>query len=574
MLAGVEGAESGRRSLADAARFTAHGLIWVTILIPVVIELAHGWHALGDDAAIAIRSFQVFSHQSPLLGLYSKASRSVSTPLYDLGPAPYWLLAVPVVLDHAHGVLWGSALVGGVVLSLSVEALWRTRMRAGSLLVAFVVVDLAWRAPTVFSNPAWNAYIGLMFLVASVALAWVVAGGSLNWWPLLVLTASVAAQSHLIFAAPAVLLVVAAPAVRLVSDRSRTGLAWVLGGGLVGMVVWALPIWQQVTDHPGNMTQLLRADNGLPRVGFRFGLQAMAWASTPAPIWARRVPDAPGYPGVHSTASMIQSHAALVGAAVVVLLIGVTVVARRCGLSELSSLSAVTLALGVGLVVSFSAFPHDAELETLNYLVDPWWIFGVLLWVTAGWVVIECATRALDHRARSVAPAPTASRAAVPLSDIEPSVPPAVEGPGTSGHPDRSPALRSRAMWVMGVLAVTAIGVVGWTEVASPPGLPGADRAEVTTVQRYFGSHVPRGPVTIDVVDPQFVDVAGIAWQLIMDGWSPGYSGGSAMQITGLYRPSRHGWPTVVVTSDGRAVGNCLVHGTQCGSQVSMHPAG
>lgn len=571
MLAPVEGREDHQRWLATSARFVSHGVLWVTILVPVVIELAHGWHPLGDDAAIAIRSFQVLSHNSPLLGLYSKASRSVAAPLYDLGPAPYWILAIPVSLDHAHGLLWGSALVCGAVLSLTVEALWRTRVRAGVLLVAFLVVDLAWRAPGVLINPEWNAYFGLVFLVASVALAWAVAEGSLNWWPLLVLTGSVAAQSHLVFAAPALLLVVASPVIRFVVDRSRTGLRWAVGGGVVGIVVWALPVWQQLADHPGNMTQLLHADNGLPTVGARFGLQSLAWASSPFPIWARSVPGDLGYPGAHSTASMIQSHSALAGVAVLALLVVVALLAYRRGRTGLFSLSAVTLVLGVGLVVSFSAFPSDAELQNLDYLVDSWWILGTLLWVVAGWAVVEVVTWELDRRRAVVAPAMSASMASILLSDSPQPVPREMQAPPPSRSAEGSARRVSGPLWALGLLAVAVIGIVGWTQVASPPGLARTDQDEVATVQRYFQSQVPRGPVAIEAVGPQLIDAAGIAWQLIGSGWSPGYSGGLATQTTGLYRPVSRGWPTVVLTSDSTAVENCLLHGTDCGSQVSIH---
>ena len=60
--------------------------------------------------------------------------------------------------------------------------------------------------------PSWNPWFGMMFFIAALAAAWAVMSGHRGWWPALVVTASVAAQAHLMFAlasVPVVLTVLA-----------------------------------------------------------------------------------------------------------------------------------------------------------------------------------------------------------------------------------------------------------------------------------------------------------------------------------------------------------------------------
>ena len=78
--------------------------------------------------------------------------------------------------------------------------MWTLRRPVACVAVALAVVDLAWTAPSVFAHQIWNANFGLVFLLASIVLAWAVAVGSFGWWPVLVFTASVTVQAQLFYA--------------------------------------------------------------------------------------------------------------------------------------------------------------------------------------------------------------------------------------------------------------------------------------------------------------------------------------------------------------------------------------
>lgn len=196
-------------------RLWTHLTIWVLVLAPVVIEIHHGWRAIQDNATISIRSYQVLSLHPPLLGQLSTLSLDTGHFLYAPGPLQYWLLAIPVHLDPSNGALCGAAMLVGFALSLSVEGLWRNGDRWACGIVGLATFGIACLLPAVLAEPSWNPYFGLCFMVASIALAWVVASGSLGWWPWLVATSSVAVQSHIFFVFFAMGLVVGAPLIGL-----------------------------------------------------------------------------------------------------------------------------------------------------------------------------------------------------------------------------------------------------------------------------------------------------------------------------------------------------------------------
>jgi hypothetical protein len=57
---------------------------------------------------IAIRSWAVFSSRPPVAGEFSQASGCAGHVAFHPGPLLYWMLAVPVRIDPAHGMLWGA----------------------------------------------------------------------------------------------------------------------------------------------------------------------------------------------------------------------------------------------------------------------------------------------------------------------------------------------------------------------------------------------------------------------------------------------------------------------------------
>jgi hypothetical protein len=474
-------------------------VVWAAVLTPMAVTLAKGWAAFGDDAGIAARAYQSLSLHPPLVGMYSAASGGPGHYLYDPGPLLFWLLAVPVRIDPAHGVVWGAALLGGAALSLAVEVVWSTGLWLGCSVVAFVAVDLLWLNPDVFEHLAWNAYFPIPFLIASVALAWAVASGSWKWWPVLVVTASVAAQSHLIFTLPAAALVVVAPLVGLAVAGRPTRYRWLVVGLGLGLLCWLAPILQNF-DRRGNLSALLSSGHGQPTLGAHAGLKLLAIAGTPWPIW---LTDPPA--GYFPLLRLVKQSSPGVGVAILAVLVVIAIVAGLRRRPRLSALASVVVTCSAGLVVSFWIFPTKNTLS-LVYLIPIFWVVGVLLWVCGGWAVAVVVAAAAERRSS-------------PVDDA-------------GGEPARR-ALTVVAGWAAVLVLVGVAGAGLWPLHAFEPtdaavGWDPTSSAKIERVAAAIERTVPRGPVVFEVKNAGPGEFAGfglsegVAWRLRSDGWQPG----------------------------------------------------
>ena len=275
---GLEQDRLQRRSRLNILRVAAHLAAWLPFVACVVRELQHGWIAVGDGAAIAIRSWDVLGSHGPLVGQMNGAGPGA----YDPGPLEYWLNAVPVHLDPAHGLLWGAALCCMAASSLVIEAARRAAGEWAGVLTAGFILAIVARVPQILLIPFWNPRFGGMFFMATLAAAWAVMCGHQRWWPVLVGTASVASQAHLLYAVASATLVLLAFITCLTgSYRSRAGYRWALTGLAVGAACWIAPLIQEFTGRPGNLSVLIDSQGSRQqRAGLVFGLKSMAAAVT------------------------------------------------------------------------------------------------------------------------------------------------------------------------------------------------------------------------------------------------------------------------------------------------------
>jgi hypothetical protein len=479
-----------------ALRVASHVAVWLALVVPLIVVLSKGWVANGDDAAIAIRAHQVLSFHPPLVGLGSTAGTSGHF-LYDPGPLSFWLLAVPVRIDPTHGALWGAVLIGGVVLSVAIEAAWSTGRWLGCVLVALAAVDYLWRVPVVFENLLWNAYFPIPFLIATIVLAWVVGSGSLGWWPVLVLIGSVAVQTHLIFAIPSTALVLGAPLVGVAMGGRPQRFRWLVLGLLVGATCWIAPLVQNLGSH-GNISALVGSGHGQPTTGFGFGLRVVALLGSPPPLWLRHQPTT-----FFSVLGSIDANATVVGFLVLFALVLITLLAWRHGRRNLCGLSLVALVSSICTAVSFSIIP-ERNFLSVTYGISLLWALSILVWTVAIWGAFVLGAAVIGRRAAEVK---RSSRI----------------GEAITG-------------WVaIGVVATS--GLVGVTSlrsfVPSPGnvGLSSAGQSSVIQVAEHIERTVAPGPVVIRVSALDADDLTafaideGVAWQLEADGWKPGLYG-------------------------------------------------
>jgi hypothetical protein len=386
-------------------RLTAHVAIWVPFVYALMRTLARGWTPLSDAAMIALRSWDVLTAHGPLLGQATRLGQGA----FDLGPLEYWLLTVPVHLDPGHGSLWGAALWCMLAGSLAIEAAWSVAGMFGGLAASGIILGvIAWN-PHIAVGPSWNPSFGTMFFLAALAMAWAVMSGHRGWWPVLVVSASIAAQAHLMFAVASVSIVVLAFIVALIdSIRSRAGYRgyrWAVIGIIAAAASWAAPLVQQFTTRPGNMTVLLnsRAGGG-PGAGLPFGLRALAAATEPPAYWWKPL-DSLGYLGRVSTRSAEFGVFSIV-------LVAVTLIIATWGLRSrrTASFAALTLLLSLAVLVTFADIPASqiaastSTVSSLRYLMTPLFPAGVFAWLTVATTLVLAGNRLLS-RARQRAPA-------------------------------------------------------------------------------------------------------------------------------------------------------------------------
>jgi len=391
-------------SRPTAFRGAAHLVVWLPFIYGAASSVWNGWRPVSDVAGIALRSWDVIYRNGPLVGQATRLAHGV----YDLGPLQYWLETVPVHLDPAHGVLWGGALWCMVACSLTIEAAWSVSGQFGGLVAAAAILGVLLWIPAITTLPCWNPWFGMMFFLASFAAAWAVMAGNRRWWPVLVATASIAAQAHLIFAVAAAALVAVALAVGVVDTvRGHTSYRWALTGALVGLACWIAPLIQQFTARHGNLTNLIDSQGTAgPAGGLSFGLKAVAASVQPPPVWWSSLASQPGL-------SVVYGRSAAVGVAVLVVTAVLLAVAIRPLRSRwAAALAGISLLASVTAVISYSSLPVSdiatitSALNSLNYLLAPMYPVGVLAWLTLGSVLVLAGRRVIDRaRARSAAPA-------------------------------------------------------------------------------------------------------------------------------------------------------------------------
>ena len=533
-------------------RAAAHMAAWTPILYGLAKSLASGWVATSDNAVIALRSLDVLTTHGPLVG---QATR-LGTGVFDLGPLEYWLLTLPAHMDAAHGVIWGATLWCLVAASLTVEAAWAVGGVFPALTASAVVLGVTAWIPAVTMMPCWNPWLGLMFFIAALAAGWAAMSGRRGWWAAAVVSASIAAQTHLMFAIAAVAVVVVAFAVGMVdtvrarkragkhSDSARfrgrvgywwAGYWWAVVGIFAGIACWAAPLVQQFTANPGNMTALFSPQGPpLPKAGVNFGLKAISAATQPpAYLWQRM--DSLG-----KLSNVWQRPA--VGGAIALAIIVVSLVAATIWLRsrQAAGLAALSLVLAGAALITYATIPVATISETmvtfdnLRYLLAPLYPLGVLTWLTAVTVAVLAGSRMMGRARTRVASQATAawtsgagtSAGVTTTGRITIST----AGPGLAYRRGLVSTIAAGGLVVAAILA----GPIGNSEAPAAPRTMAAMK-KVDRVTQRIENKIPPQPVALKVVAAnnryRRQLTLGVAYALRADGYWPMVSKGWGLQL-------------------------------------------
>ena len=228
----------------------ALGLAGAIAVVLSVRILTWDWLAVGDFGTLRLRTLDVGTWQTPLVGIYSRWGWNHPGPMLPVFMAP----ALRLTGGAGHGLLLGALFInlGAITATLAVAR------RAGAEVLALVALSLAVLFQALGSgellNP-WNPYILIVMLFTAMVAAWRAVLGDRLAAVVFVVSASFAVQSHIEVALTVLLLtasvfsVLIARAVRG-SERARDlrTLGFACGAGAL---CWLLPIIEQFTASDG-----------------------------------------------------------------------------------------------------------------------------------------------------------------------------------------------------------------------------------------------------------------------------------------------------------------------------------
>jgi hypothetical protein len=394
------------------------------VIVATVRALRDQWMPMGDQGIIATRAYDVFTTHAPLLGQYSEASTVTGQPTYSPGPLLYWLLAVPARIGAPASLTLTMAALN---VACVIGALALARRRGGDVLMVLTGVAIALMCLSLSAESLhgiFNPSAALFPFLLLVFLCWSVACGDAGLLPLTVLAASFVVQCHLGYVAPAAgMLGVAVAGLVLARRRGRAGAAAprrlrrpLLAAVLVAAVCWSLPLAEEATHHPGNMTVLAReVVTHQPTEGATKGWRALVRAVGVPPRWLRtptanagRLSDMSG--GDYGDTRLrdlttVPSPLERVSTVLIVAaLAGVALVAARRRRPEIVTAAAIGLVLCVALAWEVAVTPLRAT-NTLGYFL--WWdsIAGMWVWLALGWsgLVLLASGRQFTLRAPAIA---------------------------------------------------------------------------------------------------------------------------------------------------------------------------
>ncbi len=244
-------------------------VVWAVLAVPFVLAavrlIGRHYHPVLDQAMTEFRVRDVGTGDTPLIGLPGRIFPPGRVGDYTVqgshpGPLSFYLVAPTYRL--AGSSPWG-LLAGMIVLNLVAVALvlWLAHRRGGTSLtlataglVVLVVRGYGWEVVT----QPWNPYLPLLFWLVVLFAAWGVLAGDHRLLVVVVAVGSLCAQTHMPYLGLSLgmgalcVVVLAWRWYRHPPDRRDLGRTAGVALG-VGVVLWLPPVWDQLTNEPGNL---------------------------------------------------------------------------------------------------------------------------------------------------------------------------------------------------------------------------------------------------------------------------------------------------------------------------------
>ena len=154
------------------------GLTTAVIVFCTARGLARGYEPIGDNAAIELRAWDVFTSDHPLLGTASSASLTAGRDVNHPGPLLFDYLAIPVrVLGAPVGLALGAAVLNVAAIWGSVLVARRVDGDGTAAGVALAASVLTWTLGSELLFDVWQPNILVLPFFGFLVLMWAVFAG-------------------------------------------------------------------------------------------------------------------------------------------------------------------------------------------------------------------------------------------------------------------------------------------------------------------------------------------------------------------------------------------------------------
>lgn len=280
-------------------------------MITLIVQL-HGveWYPTGDLAQAEMRMIRFLDHP-PLVGAAGRIMNEQGVQGNHPGPLMFW--AIWPVWWVLGGTSWAfAASTAWLNLVGAVTSVWlaaRRLGRRGAALWALALAGLIGGFGLDALTQAWNPWVALMPFAVFVLAVWGYVDGEPMMLPLAVGVGSWALQAHVGYVVPVPLLL--GTAIAYVAMCRRLNWRSIAAAAAVGAAAWALPIYQQLTQTPGNLSIIYAnfANPDADPIGFGSALRVALQLLNPVGAWVRAAPAPSGsvIPGLVVTVAWIVS---------------------------------------------------------------------------------------------------------------------------------------------------------------------------------------------------------------------------------------------------------------------------
>jgi len=247
------------------------------IVTSAAVAIRAGWAPPSDEAAIQILTLDVGTERTPLVGMPTTLVLATEDrePGNQPGPLQFWLLS-PLLRIVSAGpggiasIAAAQAMLNIAIITTSLIVVWRARrLSRDPLLGGVFIASGLWIAGGDVAVSPWNPNAALVALLAAcVAAAACHLGRRPTALAVLALSASLAAQAHLIYAVAALVVGIAGAIPVIRGARKGQRLVRLTPALIVLALAWSGPIIDIATNGGGNLSLLLaRPASDRPAVG-------------------------------------------------------------------------------------------------------------------------------------------------------------------------------------------------------------------------------------------------------------------------------------------------------------------